>query len=100
LKRRAPEGGIEDQQVNVEIEGKPSSFKWVEGSWPTSIVGTHPYGQAVDTWGVDLFPADVNKPTFATTLTIKRSAGSTGSVNAVVDSLKVAIHYCPEPVKK
>ncbi len=95
LKRRAPDGGIEDQQINVEIEGKPSRYKFVEGPWPTTIVGTHAYGQAVDTWGVDLFPADVNKPSFGVTLVVKRGAGGSGSVTAKVDSLKVAIHYCP-----
>jgi hypothetical protein len=99
LKRRAPDGGIEDQQVNVEIEGKPTRFKFLKGPWPTSIVGTHAYGQAVDTWGVDLFPADVNKPSFAAKVSIKRADGVTGPVTAIIDSLKVAVHFCPDPIK-
>jgi hypothetical protein len=100
LKRRAPDGGVADSRIDVEIEGKPSRFKFMSSAWPTSIVGTHIYGQAVDTWGVDLFPADVNKPTFAATLTVKRAPGSSGPVTATVDSLKAAVNYCPEPIKK
>lgn len=100
LKRRAPDGGVEDSQINVEIEGKPSRFKYVTTPWPTSIVGTHAYGQAVDTWGVDLFPADVNKASFAAKLTVKRTDDAVGPVTAIVDSLKVAVHFCPEPIKQ
>ncbi len=100
LKRRAPDGGVQDNQVNLEIEGKTSRFKYVTGDWPTTIVGTHAYGQAVDTWGVDLYPADVNKTSFAATLTVKRAPGAVGPVTAVVDSMKIAVHYCPNPIKK
>jgi hypothetical protein len=99
LKRRAPDGGIEDHQINIEIEGKPTRYKFVKGPWPTSIVGTHPYGQAVDTWGVDLFPADVNKASFAAKVSVKRAEDATGPVTAIVDSLKVAVHFCPDPIK-
>ena len=94
LKRRAPDGGVEDARIDVEIEGKTSRFKYVSKPWPTSIVGTHAYGQAVDTWGVDLFPVDVNKPTFAARLTVKRTADAIGPVTAVVDSLRIAVHFC------
>ncbi len=100
LKRQAPDGGISDARIDVEIEGKPSRFKLISAPWPTTIVGTHVYGQAVDTWGVDLFPADVNKPSFAATLTVKRAPGATGVVTATVESLKAAVSYCPEPIKK
>ena len=100
LKRRAPDGGVEDHQINVEIEGKPTRFKFVKGPWPKSIVGTHAYGQAVDTWGIDLYPADVNKPSFAAKVSVKRAADAVGPVTAIVDSLKVAVHFCPEPIKK
>jgi len=100
LKRRAPDGGVEDARIEVEIEGKPSRFKFMETPWPTSIVGTHAYGQAVDTWGVDLYPADVNKPTFAAKLTVKRTDDAVGPVTAIVDSLKIAVHFCPDPIKQ
>ena len=100
LKRRAPDGGVEDARIDVEIEGKPSRFKYMKTPWPTSIVGTHAYGQAVDTWGVDLYPADVNKTTFAAKLTVKRTADAVGPVTAIVDSLKIAVHFCPDPIKQ
>ena len=100
LKRRAPDGGVEDARIDVEIEGKPTRFKYMKTPWPTSIVGTHAYGQAVDTWGVDLYPADVNKATFAAKLSVKRTANAVGPVTAIVDSLKIAVHFCPEPIKQ
>jgi hypothetical protein len=100
LKRRALDGGVEDHRIDLEIEGKPTRFKYMNGPWPTSIVGTHAYGQAIDTWGVDLLPADVKKPTFAATLTVKRGSNATGPVTAIVDSLKVAVHFCRVPIEK
>ncbi len=100
LKRRAPDGGVEDAKIEIEIEGKPSRFKFVKTPWPTTIVGTHAYGQAVDTWDVDLFPSDVNKASFAAKLTVKRTDDAVGPVTAIVDSLKVAVHFCPDPIKK
>ncbi|MBX3223495.1 MAG: hypothetical protein KF795_23480 [Labilithrix sp.] len=100
LKRRAVDGGVEDHQINVEVEGKPTRFKYVKGPWPTSIVGTHAYGQAVDTWGINLFPSDVNKATFAAKVSVKRAANIVGPVTAIVDSLKIAVHFCPDPIKQ
>jgi hypothetical protein len=100
LKRRAPGGGVEDRQINVEIDGKTSRYKYVNGEWPTTIIGTHAYGQPVDTWGVDLYPADVNKATFAATLTVRRAPTASGPVTATVDSLKVAVHFCATPTAK
>ena len=100
LKRRAPDGGVEDARIDVEIEGKPTRFKFMKTPWPTSIVGTHAYGQAVDTWGIDLLPADVNKATFAAKLTVKRTADAVGPVTGIVDSLKIAVHFCPDPIKQ
>mgnify|MGYP001056534151 CR=1 FL=1 len=98
LKRRAPDGGIEDARVDLDIEGKQVGWKYVKGPWPTSIIGTHHYGQKVDTWRVDLYPADVNKETFAAKLWVRKSPDAgPGPVVAQVDSLKVAVWYCPEP---
>jgi hypothetical protein len=100
LKRRTvTDGGfVQTGQVNVEIEGKTTNFKFDSAKfyWPTKIIGRHEYGQAVDTWGADLFPADVNKPTFAAKLWARRVAGQgvSGPVTATIESLKVAIWYC------
>jgi hypothetical protein len=98
LKRRAPQGGIEDVRVDIEIENQIPGFKVLKGPWPMSIVGTHVYGQAVDTWRVDLNPSDVNKSSFAVKLWVRKSssAGAAGAVPANVESLKVAIWYCPK----
>jgi hypothetical protein len=98
LKRRAPEGGIEDSRVDLTIEGKEVGWKYLKGPWPTKIVGTHHYGQKVDTWRVDLYPSDVNKATFAARLWVRKSPDAgPGPAVAQVDSLKVAVWYCPEP---
>jgi len=100
LKRRTlTDGGfVQSGQVNVEIEGKTSNYKFDNPKlyWPTRIIGRHGYGQEVDTWGVDLFPADVNRPTFAAKLWARRVPGQgvPGPVTATVESLKVAIWYC------
>lgn len=97
LKRRAPDGGVEDSRVDLAIEGKAVAWKYVKGPWPTKIVGTHHYGQAIDTWGVDLYPSDVNRDSFAAKLWVKKSADAgPGPVTATVDSLKVAVWYCPK----
>lgn len=97
LKRRAGGGGIEDAKIEIEIEGESPGYKFLDGPWPTTIIGTHAYGQAVDTWGVDLYPRHVNAPTFAAKVSVKRAANATGPVTASVDSLKVAVHFCPKP---
>jgi hypothetical protein len=100
LKRRTlTDGGfVQSGQVNVEIEGKTTTFKFDAAKfyWPTKIIGRHGYGQEVDTWGADLFPADVNKPTFAAKLWARRVAGQgvAGPVTATVESLKAEIWYC------
>jgi hypothetical protein len=97
LKRRAPDGGVEDKRVDLGIEGKTVAWKYLKGPWPTKIVGTHHYGQAVDTWGVDLYASDVNKDSFSAKLWVKKAddAGP-GPVTAIVDSIKVAVWYCPK----
>ena len=100
LKRRAPDGGVEDVRMDIEIPGKaegarPNNWKFVKGDWPTKIVGTHHYGQAIDTWGVDLYPADVATDGFAAKLWVKKKPDAgTGPVFAIVDSIKVAVWYC------
>lgn len=100
LKRQAPDGGIVDDRIDVEIENKTARYKLMTTPWPASALGTHAYGQAVDTWGMDVVPADFNRTDFAALLAVKRADGATGPVTGIVDSLRVAIHYCPEPAKK
>jgi hypothetical protein len=100
LKRQAPEGGVEDAQITLAIDGHTAGeidFKFVKGGWPTKIMGTHHYGQALDTWKLDLYPADVNKQTFAARLWVKKQddAGP-GPVTAIVEAMKVAVWYCPK----
>lgn len=96
LARRAPEGGIRDGRVDVRIEGKPSRYKFVEGHWPTAIVGVHHYGQAIDTWGVDLVAADVDSEAFAITIDVARTEDAVAgdAPRATIDALRVAVHFC------
>ncbi len=103
LKRQAPEGGVEDAKVTLAVDGKTDSeidWKYVKGPWPRSIMGTHHYGQAVDTWKMDLYPKDVNTKTFAARLWVRKQADAgTGPVTANVEAMKVAVWYCPNPPK-
>jgi hypothetical protein len=97
LKRRAPDGGIEDSRVDLTIAGKTPQWKYLVVPWPKSIIGTHAYGQPVDTWKVDLFPSDVNPASFSARLWVKKDDDAgTGPALAQVDSLKVAVYFCPK----
>lgn len=97
LKRRAPDGGIEDSRVDLTVAGKTPQWKYLVVPWPRTIIGTHNYGQPVDTWKMDLYPSDVNPASFSARLWVKKDddAGS-GPALAQVDSLKVAVYYCPK----
>jgi hypothetical protein len=100
LRRQAPDGGVADSRIDVEIENKPTHYKVMETPWPKSAMGTHAYGQAVDTWGADIDPSDFNQATFAAKLAVKRADGAVGPVTGLVESLRVAVHYCADPAKK
>jgi hypothetical protein len=93
LVRYAPQRGVVDGQINLHIEGKPSRYKFIGGPWPLPV-GTHHYGQKVDTWGVDLYPADVNAASFAVSIWVKKGSDGTGTPIAAIDALRVQIHYC------
>jgi hypothetical protein len=105
LKRQTQTDGgiIQSSQIAVDIEGKPSrpTFDNDKLYWPTRIVGRHGYGQEVDTWGVDLFPDDVTKASFAAKLWARkgRDGGAPGPITGVVDSLKVAVWYATGPAE-
>lgn len=99
LKRRTTTDGgvIQSTYVNVGIDGKTPGYKYDNESfyWPTKIVGTHDYGQPVDTWGVDLYPSDINAKTFSAKLWAKKGPKSVaGPVTATVEALRVIVWYC------
>jgi hypothetical protein len=98
LKRQAPEGGVLDAEIAVVIEGEGPTPKILKAPWPRSIVGTHVYGQAIDTWKVNLFPRHVNRQTFAAIVRAKKDpdGGVPGAVTALVDSVRVQVWYCPK----
>jgi hypothetical protein len=98
LKRQTltADGILQTSYVNVEIPNKPTQNKFDADKffWPRSIIGTHPYGQEVDTWGVDLLPSDVTPAEFAAVLRVKRGTDNVaGPVTGTVDSLRVQVWY-------
>jgi hypothetical protein len=100
--RQAPEGGIVEGRIEALVPNKVGRYKYIakmDGSgapanWPSKNLGTHHFGQQIDTWGYDLYPADVNTPNFKIAVYAAREAGKTGTLTAIVDSINVAIHYC------
>jgi hypothetical protein len=96
LKRRAPEGGVVDEKIALDSNGRTGRYKYISSGWPSTVVGTHHYGQAVDPWGIELTPADVAAPDFAVTLRAKREAGAVGPKVANVDSLQMSVFYCQD----
>jgi hypothetical protein len=94
LKRKG-DNKIVDGNIELWLDGAPSDRpKFVASGWPTNI-GTHHYGQEVDTWGNDLTPELVGRAGFGTEIWAKRreDAGS-GPVSADVESLLITIWYC------
>lgn len=100
LRRQSPDAGVADSRIDIEIANKTTDYKRMEVPWPSSAMGTHAYGQAIDTWGADINPSDFNRSDFAAKLSVKRADGAVGPVSGVVDSLRVAVHYCPDPSAK
>ena len=105
LKRQVTTDGgvIQSSYVSVGIDGKAPTFKFDNSSfyWPTKIVGTHDYGAPIDTWGVDLFPSDIDAKTFSAKLWAKKAPVTTegpnsvtGPVTATVEALRVIVWYC------
>jgi hypothetical protein len=98
LDRQAPEGGIVDGFIAlVGVKNQASKGKFIATPWPTTIVGTHHYAQATDTWGMDLNPPDVETLEFGVGLWVKRDPSTPGPANAtaVVDAMRIRVHYCP-----
>ena len=86
---------VVDGNIELWLDGMPSSRpKFVASGWPIAI-GTHHYGQEVDTWGDDLTPALVGKPGFGTEIWARRREDAgTGPAPADVESLIITIWYC------
>jgi hypothetical protein len=102
LTRQSDDGGVTDSRMEVIIDGQQDVIHNhpFQGSWPRVQIGTHHYGQAIDTWGANLNPSDVRKPTFGARVAAKRLPGITGGpVIATIDSLKVAVCACNEKGK-
>ncbi len=96
FKRQAGDTGIGDGNVELWLDGAPSDRpKFVATSWPRVIVGTHHYGQAVDTWGNDLTAALVGKPGFGVEVYAVRQGDAGGAaIEARVESMRMTIFYC------
>lgn len=94
LKRKG-NNQIVDGNIELWLGGMPSDRpKFVASGWPTNL-GTHHYGQEVDTWGNDLPPDLVNRNDFGTELyALRRQDAGTGPVSADVESLLITIWYC------
>jgi hypothetical protein len=93
--KRQGENKIVDGNIELWLDGMVSDRpKFVASGWPTAI-GTHHYGQEVDTWGNDLTPELVGRPGFGTEIWAKRREDAgTGPVPAEVESLLITIWYC------
>lgn len=103
LKRRAlQDAGVRDIEINMVIDGQQPQGKFHKSQWPRGIVGTHDYGEEIDTWKLDTKVEWFNTPSFGIRFAIRREAEDPimGPADALVDSIKVALWFCPEPDKK
>ncbi len=97
FKRQAPANGVADGNIALWLDGTPSDRpKFLGSGWPSVIVGTHHYGQEIDTWGNDLTPELVAKPGFGVEMFAKRRQddAGTGPKPANVESMRITIWYC------
>ncbi|HSO38654.1 MAG TPA: hypothetical protein VLT33_39260 [Labilithrix sp.] len=96
FKRQAGDTGIGDGNIELWLDGAPSDRpKFLATAWPRAIVGTHHYGQAVDTWGNDLTPALVGKPGFGVEIyALRQEDAGTAPIEASVESMRITVFYC------
>jgi len=96
LRRQAGDTGIGDGNIELWLDGAPSDRpKFLATAWPRVIVGTHHYGQAVDTWGNDLTPDLVGKPGFGVEIyAVRQEDAGSAALEARVESMRVTIFYC------
>jgi hypothetical protein len=93
LKRQAPSGGVIDGLVFLTLNGSKSpNSHYLDIAWPTSIIGTHKYGNELDDWAMPVTPSDVANPTFGATIYAKKVDG--GGV-ADIDAVQIYVNYCP-----
>lgn len=97
LKRQSSDASIVDGGIRlVGVPNQTSRPKYIATPWPTKIVGTHHYGQATDTWGMDLNAPDVETPNFGVGLWVKRDTSTAdATATANVESIRVRVFYCP-----
>jgi hypothetical protein len=96
LKRQSPAADVMDGQIFLVLDGKTSpTFHYVANAWPSSIVGTHLYGDVDDMWGMTISNDDVAKTSLGVSLNAKRVAGKAGSPVGLIDSLRMTVIYCP-----
>ena len=72
--------------------------KFIATPWPTTIIGTHHYAQATDTWGMDLNPPDVETVDFGVGIWVKRdpaAPAAPANATALVDAMQIRVHFCP-----
>ena len=93
--KRQGDNAIVDGNIQLWLDGVASDRpKFVASGWPTKI-GTHHYGQEVDTWGNALTPELVGRAGFGTEIFAKRREDAgTGPAPAEVESLLMTIWYC------
>jgi hypothetical protein len=93
--KRQGNNQIVDGNIELWLDGVPSSRpKYVASGWPVAI-GTHHYGQEIDTWGDDLSPELVGRAGFGTEIyALRREDAGTGAVEGDVESLLITIWYC------
>ncbi|HEY8077315.1 MAG TPA: hypothetical protein VIF62_24485 [Labilithrix sp.] len=97
LKREAPGADVVDGEMHLVLGDQQSpNWHYLSNTWPTSIFGTHVYGDIDDLWGMTLAPTDVTRADFGVSFFAKRAAGNMGSPLGLVDSIKMTITYCPE----
>ncbi|AKU98931.1 hypothetical protein AKJ09_05595 [Labilithrix luteola] len=95
LSRQAPDKGLVDDEVALIVPNKTGRFKFIATAWPSSIVGEHHYGQALDTWGMDMYPADVEPTDFGVRIMAKRDADAgVDAPVALVDGVRISVWYC------
>ncbi len=96
LKRQASDTGIVDGSIELWLAGRRSDRpKTFVPTWPRLQVGTHHYGQAVDTWGDDLSPALVNDSNFGVEMWARRQESATApELEAQIESLRMTLFYC------
>ncbi len=96
FKRQAGDTGIGDGNIELWLDGAASDRpKFLATSWPRTIVGTHHYGQAVDTWGNDLTPDVARKPGFGVEIyAIRQEDAGAAAIEARVESMRITVFYC------